>query len=720
MKGKIIVQETPGDDDTKEKESPEKKVTFDADTKEDVTEENVDIGINDASFPEKSASTVGGQSGGKVVLVEQIYSEPVEDFDVAFKEDLVQMKEMGLPLGFLNVSPFEVEEKNGVVEISSNSKLKSRKKKKKKKKVIDDEVRAEFDSTWWMENGQAAIMEVWTKRYGQFMDGDDTAENIPEHEENIAQDPGQEAETKAETNGWEKAPNITGTSSWGDNTKTVDNGWDGAGGENVGVNSEVAWGDTEKMNKSEGQGWGDIGTWGGGDTQGHGDGAAADVGHQEDWDKLWVEVTNEVYQAELVKWEARREEEMLRGTGGDNTDMVDTVADKLDHVNIADELPEAEKEIKEDIPKAVKEIIEETVEETKNVNDESEKVKKDSKWHQQNMRSGLGSLLKQLQEDTNENDENSKSMEDVEETAEAVHEEAPGLVRALKVFDQLGFVFEVEAGERYSETPPIRSAAVTWKSKNAVKKSRQFNLSRRSDINRAKLRFDEAGNLERPSALEKVKKYISEVPENASASSEEFGSPAEDSEKNENESVEEFFTPDEDDDCVEVDDDKFYDVKGSPKKKRSKAKQTQLQREPPCPVPEELAGLPHINKYWAQRYRLFSKYDEGVKLDHESWYSVTPEKIAEHIADRCRCDIIIDGFCGVGGNAIQFAFTCERVIAIDIDPAKIELARHNAAVYGVQDRIEFIVGDFFKVVPTLQVTRMKIIALRMLHKCFPG
>ena len=34
-------------------------------------------------------------------------------------------------------------------------------------------------------------------------------------------------------------------------------------------------------------------------------------------------------------------------------------------------------------------------------------------------------------------------------------------------------------------------------------------------------------------------------------------------------------------------------------------------------------------------------------------FSVTPEKIAEHIADRCRCDLIVDGFCGVGGNAIQ-------------------------------------------------------------------
>lgn len=48
----------------------------------------------------------------------------------------------------------------------------------------------------------------------------------------------------------------------------------------------------------------------------------------------------------------------------------------------------------------------------------------------------------------------------------------------------------------------------------------------------------------------------------------------------------------------------------------------------------------------------------------------------------------------MGGNAIQFAFTCERVIAIDMDPVKLACARQNAAVYGVADRIEFILGDF--------------------------
>jgi len=37
--------------------------------------------------------------------------------------------------------------------------------------------------------------------------------------------------------------------------------------------------------------------------------------------------------------------------------------------------------------------------------------------------------------------------------------------------------------------------------------------------------------------------------------------------------------------------------------------------------PPDLCAMPHISKYWAQRYQLFSKYDEGIKLDEESWYT---------------------------------------------------------------------------------------------------
>lgn len=58
---------------------------------------------------------------------------------------------------------------------------------------------------------------------------------------------------------------------------------------------------------------------------------------------------------------------------------------------------------------------------------------------------------------------------------------------------------------------------------------------------------------------------------------------------------------------------------------------------------------------------MFAEYDElPLLLDHTGWFSVTPQPIAQHIAERCRCDVIVDAFCGIGGNAIEFAKTCER------------------------------------------------------------
>ncbi|XP_036734787.2 trimethylguanosine synthase isoform X1 [Manis pentadactyla] len=129
------------------------------------------------------------------------------------------------------------------------------------------------------------------------------------------------------------------------------------------------------------------------------------------------------------------------------------------------------------------------------------------------------------------------------------------------------------------------------------------------------------------------------------------------------------------------------------KKKKKKTKNRKV-----IGLPPEIAAVPELAKYWAQRYRLFSRFDDGIKLDREGWFSVTPEKIAEHIAGRVsqsfKCDIVVDAFCGVGGNTIQFALTGKRVIAIDIDPVKINLARNNAEVYGIADKIEFICGDF--------------------------
>lgn len=112
-------------------------------------------------------------------------------------------------------------------------------------------------------------------------------------------------------------------------------------------------------------------------------------------------------------------------------------------------------------------------------------------------------------------------------------------------------------------------------------------------------------------------------------------------------------------------------------------------------IPETMQNSTML-KYWLKRFSLFSRFDRGILLDHESWFSVTPEKIAKHTAFRLASDIVVDAFCGCGGNAIQFANTCESVIAIDIDANKLAMAKHNAAIYGVAHKIEFIHADFMQ------------------------
>lgn len=136
-----------------------------------------------------------------------------------------------------------------------------------------------------------------------------------------------------------------------------------------------------------------------------------------------------------------------------------------------------------------------------------------------------------------------------------------------------------------------------------------------------------------------------------------------------------------------------------------------------------LASDPSLAKYYAQRYQLFANFDSGILLDAESWFSVTPEAIARHQAlqilrlivkqhgitlpddDAALSEknslvmkaflqesrvkqvladvVVIDGFCGAGGNAIQFAKLFPNVIAIDKDPVKVYLARNNFRVHGL-------------------------------------
>ena len=109
---------------------------------------------------------------------------------------------------------------------------------------------------------------------------------------------------------------------------------------------------------------------------------------------------------------------------------------------------------------------------------------------------------------------------------------------------------------------------------------------------------------------------------------------------------------------------------------------------------QDSTNIPEIT-FWHQRYYYYSKYDEGIQMDCECWWSVTPEIIAEYIAKLAGPDsVVIDGFCGSGGNVIQFSKFCKKIYAIDIDKPRLDICRNNCKVYNCKDNIEFILSDF--------------------------
>ena len=223
--------------------------------------------------------------------------------------------------------------------------------------------------------------------------------------------------------------------------------------------------------------------------------------------------------------------------------------------------------------------------------------------------------------------------------------------KAGRAFADLGFTFEPGQHTRYPDVKEVRAASVYFTAKDAVKRTKRLNINKKYD-------YDENGDMIFP-VKTRVKSFLADSQSEA-------------------------------------------DLEEETKDKEVINEEIENSYKNMNLTPKLWIHEPEVKKYWHQRYRLFSKFDEGIVIDSaESWFSITPEKIAIHLAERCQSDVIVDGFCGVGGNTIQFAKTCSHVIAIDIDPKKIEAAKQNARIYGVEDNIEFIVGDFFKVAPTI-------------------
>lgn len=78
-------------------------------------------------------------------------------------------------------------------------------------------------------------------------------------------------------------------------------------------------------------------------------------------------------------------------------------------------------------------------------------------------------------------------------------------------------------------------------------------------------------------------------------------------------------------------------------------------------------------------------------LDEEGRYSLSPRDLAEEQAALFPGPVVIDAFCGCGGNAVALARRGLRVLAIELEPDRLELARRNLAELGLS--AELRLGD---------------------------
>jgi SAM-dependent methyltransferase len=117
------------------------------------------------------------------------------------------------------------------------------------------------------------------------------------------------------------------------------------------------------------------------------------------------------------------------------------------------------------------------------------------------------------------------------------------------------------------------------------------------------------------------------------------------------------------------------------------------------PPPRALVRAARLRDARARRHTTAGFLRKGARLDGEGRISLTPEVLAVAIGRQAAGRHVVDATCGCGGNAIGFARAGCTVVAVDMSSERLALARHNAGLYGVLDRITFAHADAREVVP---------------------
>jgi len=120
---------------------------------------------------------------------------------------------------------------------------------------------------------------------------------------------------------------------------------------------------------------------------------------------------------------------------------------------------------------------------------------------------------------------------------------------------------------------------------------------------------------------------------------------------------------------------------------------TQIERLRSRCTPAQASAVLQTIELRAKAAKRFERADRML-FTREGLEQATSRPVAEYRAARfAGLGTVLDLCCGIGGDTIELAKQCRKVVAIDIDPVKVAIARHNVAVYGLAEKVEFHVAD---------------------------
>ena len=124
----------------------------------------------------------------------------------------------------------------------------------------------------------------------------------------------------------------------------------------------------------------------------------------------------------------------------------------------------------------------------------------------------------------------------------------------------------------------------------------------------------------------------------------------------------------------------------------------------------KIEGLKTIKRWWlydgetnVEIYEGSAKFIVDMENGHKTGFYLDQRKSRAALKEISRGKTVLDLFCYTGGFSVNAALGgAQRVVGVDIKPEWLALARKNAALNGVSDKVEEREGDVFEILNNIR------------------